>query len=204
MAINDVFRLSARGEYQGQDIVNVWYYVQTNIVQVGGDEELLFNAWQNEVQDNYVAAHPSAWFLIDVRIQKVFPNPDGAPFLFIPTPPVQGGQAGSPMPGQVALIFTLRTLRPGRRGRGRTYFAPLAEADFDGGILNDPPPAHYTALANDFIGEITSAGGRGYQMVVFSSTGESEAEPQPWSLVQLVNLQQIVGTQRRRRIGVGS
>lgn len=196
MAIGDIFRLSVQGlGPNAQQVVNVFHYVQTDTV---GDDagERLCQAWVEDVLPQFVDV-----FVDDCLVQRLEARNVTQPqfgFDFDLASPEPGTLTGEVLPAQVAAVISWRTGLVGRSRRGRSYLWPANEASQN---LGQWVPTYLSAVAafgNSAMAIQESVSGADYNLVIWSETLTASF------LVSSFIVDEITGTQRRRRPGAGA
>lgn len=126
---------------------------------------------------------------------------------FVVSPAKTGGDAISDMlPPTASAIITWRTALAGRAYRGRSYLPGFGEAQQAGGILNAGCITDMEAAVTAMLGRFGPGGTSGnWRLVVLSRVLNGVVRPTPvGTLVVSGDVQTIMGSQRRRRPGVGS
>lgn len=107
---------------------------------------------------------------------------------------------------QVALVLTKRTGTAGKTHRGRIYIGGISNAQMSVNIIN----ASYATLAGTAVSNIMGQYGPSgtdthLQLGLYSKTigGSSPFTVAGWQPVTSIDVQPILGAQRRRRVGVG-
>lgn len=196
MAVNDVFRVSAVGRFgTGQDFVNVWYYRQV-AGSLAAPMTDLISAWQDQVQDLYMACMPAANVLDSLEIRGVT-NPSLGQDQAIGA---QGGQSGDALPPQTASLVSWRTGFVGRRNRGRTYLPAPVETVQSAGTLS---AGMLTAMADFAVAAIAlqdpaNLGTAWFHLVIYHHDLGTSTD------VNSYLVRSELATQRRRRLGSGS
>lgn len=123
------------------------------------------------------------------------------------SPAVQGGNGSQLLPLQDAGIITWRTALAGRSHRGRSYFPLMVEDQTDGaGILN----ALGLSSLDDAASAVFDAFGDGgtntsWRLgVVSRQLNGAPVVPPTIEIITAYLVRPVMGTQRRRRTGVGS
>ena len=205
MSTGDTYKLAVQSNFTGTDqIVNVFHYRQTQDTGLTSNKALaLILAWQNSCQAEYLANLSSRMTLELFQARGVDGSTEEAE---VNSTDNGTGGAGDLVPLQSAPVISWRTGQAGRRKRGRTYMPPIEEALQDAGNLN----ATQIGRMEDFAAvalEIATSDGDEFEMVIYSPEDLSATPPRPNTLITKVTAsiaQSVIGSQRRRRQGVGS
>ena len=118
-----------------------------------------------------------------------------------------GTNANDPAPLSVALVVSVRTGSKYRYRNGRFYISGMSRLDVKGDVMDPgnlaPYNAFLTALVNAFMVDTPASG---WHLGVYTPGGTFGGVTVPAQLTgaTTLRLNQIVGNQRRRRLGVGS
>lgn len=200
MAIGDVYRLSCRSQRSasGDDAVNVFHFRQETLLILDTPAEDLVGAFIVECELAYRNCFNPAYVLDLYTVRQV----TGGTEAFEQSASAAGnvGSAANQLAAQVSGIISWKTGQAGRSKRGRTYLPPSDEAEISSGEwISD-----YFTRADSFItsmidgmsfADLTHAG---WTLGVWS---EVLTEFTPITTGQL---RSVPGTQRKRRLGVGS
>lgn len=192
MAIGDIYRVSIVGTVGNVQIVNTFHIRQVSGL-IGTIEGDVKSVWETSVETSYLQLKPTTYNINRLAVLKVSPGtPEGGE----ETLSGSGGKTGDILPFQDACVLSIRTGIPGRRYRGRMYIGPIVEGDQASGILT----AGFLTSAAAFVTAMQGAFGSTdqFQWMVWSDTG-GFANP-----VTNVLIRDLLGTQRRRRPGVGA
>lgn len=194
MAIGDIFKLTDKQRIFGQIVENVHHFRQTAISTdpmldlATTFRDNVLPVWRN------LQAADLEHFKLEVRGVT---DPNIGFDLDVSVFGSQSGQEAIAL--QVAPIITWRTGFIGRSFRGRTYVAGTTEANSAGGVLTPTMVTALQAAADEIISLPAIGGlGEGYHLVVYSQTLTTATD------VTGYTVQPVVGTQRRRRQGVGT
>lgn len=193
MAVGQVYRIAARSTFNNvDDIVNVWHYRQ-ELVVIGNPAEDLANQWATDLTLLYRGLFGGGVAITDLSVRPIAPATE---FFDLNLGAQAGTLAGQTLPLPNAPIITWRSDLIGRRNRGRTFFPPPTENEQDGGSIS---AALITALTNfgDAAMQLLELGVPQWQMVVHSEVGGTDVP------VTSFVVRSIMGTQRRRKQGVG-
>lgn len=198
MALNDVFRLSVVGSNQGiSELVNVHYYQQIS-AGAGVTGADLVEAWVAAALPSFLTTFSSSCFVSGFEVRNMTQPEFGVD---VAVDPIENGtRAGQMLPPQNAPVISWRTGLIGRRRRGRSYGWPGSEDDQNAGQMN---VAWQTSLALYAAAAIEVANLATYHKVIYSD--HDDLVP-PLLVTPVTNavVDVILGSQRRRRPGVGS
>lgn len=107
-----------------------------------------------------------------------------------------GESIGDPMPNQMAAVLTAATARP--KARGRKFFPLFVETSAIGGELIQAAQDGLAAAGVDWLANLPLGGSNVLIPIVPSSVDGGELG------LQSVEVNSIMGTQRRRKPGVGA
>lgn len=152
--VNDVYRLSVVGSYNGEPIINTFYY-RISVVGSGADTDSLNSGWVATPEVQFLAIM-SQQYLEQFRVVQAV-KPVGPAFTYNVTG-ITGGVAGNCFPSQAAVVMTRKTLLPGRGNRGRLFLGPIP-ISFGLGANNDQVNvATYAALATALAANVVNSG----------------------------------------------
>jgi hypothetical protein len=205
MAIGDIFKLSVVGEAgQGQELVCNFHYQQEDALILDTPGEDLVQAWREEVEDLWLATFSSAALLDHYEVRGVTDPTYGFDFSIGEPRPV-GGIGGEALPAMTSAIVTWRTALIGRSNRGRTYMWQIGESSQSGGRVTNAYIALMDAWASAAQEIDTTLTHAGWNLGVLSRFHNHNKRPEPvFNLVTDHRNNSLLGTQRRRRLGVGS
>lgn len=190
------------GELFGQTIQNVFYYagmlgteppISVTAFKTWFDINILPD-WQSCVSTDYTF---KSWKLVHLTL------PTAIPEYVNYAPGVTGGVATDADAPQVAVDIQRKTDLIGRHGRGRIEIAGIAEADTAAGKLTAGSLALFQTLAASLNLVLVVAGNSYVTMVVYYKkltplTFDVRGRP----VVNWV-VDEVLGTQRRRKVGRG-
>jgi len=140
----EIVQVLVQGTIEEQQCENVWYFRAQAV-----DPDVLANLLA-DIAACLLALIPilSANYRLDRLKAKVVSPAVGPEEEWLPGvgATVQGTAAGDSQPSFVSALVSLHTTRGGRSGRGRVYFAGVAEGDTVGSYLNREAPL-WAALA---------------------------------------------------------
>lgn len=212
--VGQVARLAVEGTLNGSQVVNVFHYVKTgnpNPTLSLADLADLCGQWQFNCQSSYLAfmsneytlnRYSARTVLAPVQISELVPG----------TPQPQGASLVDALANQTAAIVTWRTAYAGRRYRGRSYLPGTNDNELVNGRFNAGAIALFDTWANE-ARSFASSDDLTWDLVILSDPdgllpatmvpGAGQVAP-TWDYVISHVSRDIPGTQRRRRIGVGS
>lgn len=194
MAVGDIYRLSVRSQYADvNDFVNVFHYRQ-EIVLLVDPSQALAEKWEADILDIYNDLLPQNIHVKQISVRPVAGIVSG---FDIDLDSAGGQGTGDIVAFTSAPIITWRTGFTGRSRRGRSYLPPPVETAQANGIMSGPALTGMDNFAAAAI-QLTLVGVVQWQMVVWSAT-LAEAFP-----VTSHASRPLMGTQRKRRQGVGS
>lgn len=208
MAVGDIFRLAHVGGYLGQSLVNVHHYRQTTANSSGmGEPESLARAFNLSIVPALallLTDHVS-WGAIEARTF----NAPGVPITgYDLTLSSTGAIDNVGCPPTVAIVVRKKTGFLGRKYRGRSFFAGMPIADIDSGKIAPGKIADWQDFADTLATPITwSLGGSPtFTPVIAALDGSVIVAPVGvrWNTVTSCLVDDILRSQRRREIGVGS
>lgn len=198
MAIGDVYRLAVIGSNQGIDeLVNVHHYLQTT---TGGDDfgVDLIDAWHADSGLTYVNCFSDQCLLVGYQVRNLTQPEFGTDYSLPASEP--GTRIGHMLPPSNAPVVSWRTGLIGRRRRGRTYTWPGSEDDQNAGQMSATWQGLLSAWAAT---ALLVTGTATYSKVIYSpdpdGVGPALVTPVQGAVIDL-----LLGSQRRRRPGVGS
>lgn len=185
-------------EFQGQVCENVLHYVKESPWDTDTMAELaeqLKDAWVT-----YIKPQVSAQlYVTEIKITDL--SSQTGPVVNYGTGlPVNGAQTGSPpLPNNVAIVFTKRTLLRGRSYRGRIYHCGLVESQVTANNVEATPLAALNAGWANFIGISLPVAGTEALLTVLSLVEDGNARTTGVAtLVTSLTSDGVVDSQRRR------
>lgn len=200
-ATGELFRATTSWLCRGTTIQNVLHFrgldgTMTSTILAG-----TLGGWYEDVDRTF---RGNDMLLQNTVVQQLTPVPLDAAFN-IPTE--QGGTTGQSTPNNtLAAIITIRTGEAGRRKRGRIYLAGLAGNYFSQDTLSGLG-AERLQLWCDSLMSLCGPGGAGnFRLGVYSRTTGGDGPTYSTSgFTEATSLvvRNVLGNQRRRRLGVG-
>jgi len=126
----------------------------------------------------------------------------------IPTTVSSGSALGGSVNNTLSIIFTLRTGTAGKSHRGRIYFGgvPVGFLGTDQNLLNTSGAVATAAVAANLVSEFGPSGtNTALAMGIYSRVigGIHPFTVAGWQQISGIDVQTVLGNQRRRRVGVG-
>ena len=191
MTTGDIWRVAVQGFVLTDQIVNVFHYQDIGTTPVSPLE--VATGWESEVLPLYAACLHASWVADLIGVRLVTDPSIGIDYAITDT----GDRGLERLPPMDAALISWRTAFFGRSYRGRTYLAPVSEQDSNGGFLQPAYQLVMQAFVDGAI-EYSPGVGQALHLNIWSPT-LSLGTPVTNGLVR-----PIMGTQRRRRPGVGS
>lgn len=205
MAVGDIYKFVVEGRYDLQQTISIFYYA----VQAGSLTDSaadLRDAWVEDMKPAFRDCSASGFSILQYLISLVSPvQTNQVPYT---DPGLHAGtQAGDGVPGTVAAVFSKYTAVVGRAGRGRHYHPAIAETDTTQGVLSlgGTTQARFAALAIALASPVRV----GVSTNIYTpqlrhhAPGSGGTGAPIYDLILLSINQQVLGNQRRRRIGRG-
>lgn len=123
-AANEVWEVKTEGRIHGQQTLNVQHFKTP-----AGDSDVithLLQVWLQCIVTSLLPGLSNQWTMDQVVGRRVAPTLGGDVFLE-PTQLAVGGVTGDALPSFCSALFSIRTMTPGRSGRGRMFFPGLPE-----------------------------------------------------------------------------
>lgn len=202
----DAVQVEARFTLLGQEVEMRWYELFDHTPTA---EDMIS---MNLDFENWIATilFPSLSSQLQLReiVSTDWSSNSGLQETYVPPGTVVGGQGGAMLPNQIAVVASLRTGRRGRSFRGRTYIPGATEAELsDSNTLSPASAAAFSAIMLDIPGFGTSWP---YRLVIgsFYSGVDAQHKPIPRvtgiaTPVDAISIDPVLGSQRRRRPGIG-
>lgn len=199
MSQNDIYRVTAvfTDSAVPKTYTTSFYLKQTTVVGFSvGDIGDLVKLWWNTAYASGVAMkslYSTGMSLVEVTMRKWFPL---SPTIDVYTTglPVAGTVTGDNLPGENAVLLSLRTANIGRSYRGRMYLPPITETNLAGQLSSGTA----TTIAEQFVGLVRD-------LQTTGAAGAARADTVVWSrvlsassLVTQVKCDEIIRSQRRR------
>lgn len=195
MAVNDVYKVALVGRVAQDDIVITHHYRMTAFgSSEATSQQELIDEWVTNCQGLWLGLSYGDYVMDYIGVKNVTQNMDE----LTQEIDLNGTQSGEGMPNFVSPVVSLRTGFAGRSNRGRNYLPPPSEGNCQG---NNIVLAMATAIRDYYNAAIAlgpGATGATFGMTVYSRVLSSD------KMVTNFLVRTPLGTQRRRRIGVGS
>lgn len=212
MATDDTFRIRTRGTLRGQALE---FGVHIRFTSSSGTPEDLAATWVATIMPGVLAASSAEVNYNEVVVADVRKAVDGglASIVLPLTQPNPGLVVGECLPNQNAIVVGLRTGRKGKRYNGRLYLPPPVEANTSNGVVTGAQLTAVQALAQLLVNTFGPGGTEPqYQLVIYSPpTPPFKPKVAPPVHIDTLktpvtthDIDQVVRSQRRRSIGVGS
>lgn len=208
MALNSIYRVRTRGTLRGQRIE--WGVHIQQVLASGGPADLA-GSWVASVMPLVDAATSQEINWDDVLVSDTATA--GSEQQILPlTQPHPGLVTGDCLPGQNAVVVSLRSGVKGRRRRGRFFLPGVSEANQANGLVTGSQLTAITALADGLRTHYGPTGSEAsYRLVVYSPPTPPFKAPKPPPVhtdtlvtpVVALPVDPVIRTQRRRTIGVG-
>lgn len=210
MAQNHVYRLRTRGSLRGSKMEFGVHLQQRTAV--GSPSEMAAD-WRDSILPLVRAATSVEmnWEQIVVTDTADVTVGDEMYELQIPQP-ADGSVAGDCLPGQNAVVVSLKTGSKGRRKRGRFFLPGISETGTANGRLTGAQLTAVTALGTAILDRYGPGGAQpNYGLVIYSPPTPPFKPKAPPPIhtdtlitpVRTVDTDEVIRTQRRRAIGVG-
>lgn len=202
-ASGEIYQVTFRGLLAGQTIENVLHFrALTGLITEAAIKTGVERFWflTQSIQGN-------DYVYDSMIVKRMTPIPLDES-LVIPTTVDHGHGSGGVANSTTALIFTLRTGFAGKSHRGRIYFAGIARdmLDSDQNRLSSSGGVTAAAAAAGLQSEFGASGtNTAVALGIYSRVigGSHPFTLAGWQQMTGVDIQPILGNQRRRRIGVG-
>lgn len=146
MAANDIFKFSVVSRFgPGQPCVNTFHYKVINSLFPLDDAQGIVDAWQGQVQADYLSILNNAMVLDQLEVRQVL---GGLAAIDFPVGAPGTGGAADQLPPMDCALISWRTGLIGRANRGRSYLPAPFESFQSQGALTAPAIAVYDALAD--------------------------------------------------------
>ena len=126
--------------------------------------------------------------------------------LLPPVSAIHGNLGSTTINNTLAVVITKRTGTAGKTHRGRMYIGGMSGVDTDGNMLNTTGVPRFTAFCDAVMAYYGPTGTSGVlQLGVYSRVigGSSPFTEAGWQPVTRLDVQTVLGNQRRRRLFVG-
>jgi hypothetical protein len=201
---SDVYELVIDGEYASNEMMNVFGFVQKSVT-AGNLSAQLITSWRAAMETSWRSVIAAGLTINAYRAQRVVPGGDARSELFPSSSNTSTG-SGSVQATQVAALISWQTARAGRSYRGRTYLGPVPGTFAAGSTLITAGTNAYNAFIAAMMGAYGPAGSDAdFELAIISrvQAGTELTTPIATPVVSGV-VRNVLATQRRRRLGVGS
>jgi hypothetical protein len=209
MPVGDVAKLIIRLTAQGSIYTPSLHFRQA-VSQPGLSS--LIGSWRGDVETAMRTCMSPQLSVIGYSAEDLVPGTAATEHEVL-TPPLPGTAVGTGLPGQDAVLFSLKTGLKTARARGRVYWPGATEEQHDAGHLSTAGVAPWETfrgyiLAN-YLGETPASG---WTLVTYSPEQLDPPKPpptfkpRPGRIVTTVNdvlVDTVIRSQRRRQVGVG-
>lgn len=204
MSIGQVYQVKIRARLHGQELNNVWHFQnQTFDMQEPSiAQELLANLIPYL---RAITALDQQFFSIVVRVKDLL---NYSPYELV-TGNLNGSYPGYSMPSQLAVVVAMRSEYTGRSKRGRVYLGGVPLNFIDGSSLTPSATNHFLTMCGNirqrYIDNSATSGLRlGIWSRLLGEPGSSGFDRDAgFEEATALIPRPILGTQRRRRVGVG-
>jgi len=150
--------------WDSQIVENVLHYKKATGSPSESDLIAITDAINTYFQEHLLPLMSSTVTLLRV-VGKLLDIADGLFYVSTTGLPVAGGGGSAPLPNNVSIAYSWRTINAGRSFRGRTFHIGLMEGQIDGNRLTS---AAVTAIGNGYNGLIAAGVDAGWELVVVS------------------------------------
>jgi hypothetical protein len=209
-ALNSAWEARIEGQQEGQQTVNVFHFV---CVGPTADVELhLIQVLLTCFITHLLPVLSQYWSLKRIVWRQVSPVL-GLDQISVPVGQDTGGTLGPVEPSFVAAVLSLRTLYPGRSGRGRKYIPGIPETATIGSNFDPAAPfwnglvAFALCLVTEFVHPDPAGGSDMFDISVYSRKQGGTVLPYPiaafHAIREIVPVDRVA-TQRSRKLGRGA
>jgi hypothetical protein len=204
MALNDIIRLTFQQRQFNQLIQNVLHFRVNNILKGPADLLAQFDTF---IGSEWKTHQMNSVEYVLLTAQVVLP-PSEDLFSRVPTT-TTAAINGASVPGQVAAVIGLRSNKANRSKNGRLFLAGCGILGISNGQMSEAQRNELAVFAGALLATFgPSQLTTDFSLVVFSrakpATPSAPAKEASYEEVVAVRVGAIYGTQRRRRIGVGT
>lgn len=204
MSEGSVYELAINGMCLSNQIVNTFGFVQKSTT-AGFLGAGLITDWNTNMKAPWLAMIDGQYYIDVYRVTDVVPAIAARAELYLTAANV--GTAGvATAPNTVAAVLSWSTARSGRSYRGRTYVAPVPGTYHSRNTVVTAGITAYNAFISAFLARYGPAGSStDFQAAIISRVQNGVELTQPVATpITAGTLRLTLGTQRRRRLGVGS
>ena len=203
MPQGDIYRLTLFTQLDGQLLNNVLHFGDDG---TGATPQNLMSSFDNFITNSLKNVLSGQLTFLKLRAQQIFPLFRDPEEMNCTT--TAGVTTGDALPGMCAVVQTLRTGTASRRRRGRIYWPGISEGHHANGKLTSAAETAWGTMRTAFEGLYLglTGGTSSWYLVVWSRVlaGAPPYNSNAASPVNSTQIQTVIATQRRRRIGVGS
>lgn len=205
MALNDIYRVRIHQRMHGQEVLNVWHFVD-DAGAAGDQGTALCQDIITNMATTMRARACSDMVFEFVEAVKLVPYGEGPVTVSYPANTV-GTATGSAGTGTLAEVVTVYTSLIGRRHRGRMYLAGGPSTTISGGSWPAAQTTRTQAFCTAFAARyMATPGGFTFKFGVWSKAIAGPDPPWPsdsFTRATSLTVRTLVRNQRRRQIGVG-
>lgn len=200
---NTIYRAIVRQQLNDQLVMNVMHFKAVGATDTAQDLAQHIDAF---ITASWASRVCQALKFNSIEVVPIVPY--GASAFGMPCTTLSGTAALAAMPGNVALVLTLKTAKLGRSFQGRIYVAGTATIAYEFGVVSNGALPGYLGFAADLLavfGENSTEDH--YQLGVWSEKNGGQgaaAIPAGFTPVNQIRVNRVPATQRRRRVGVGA
>lgn len=201
-ASGEIWQATYKQQLAGQEMETVIHWRALLPTTAVGDiitsADLFFSILKNEQSSDVTYTQMILKQMTPIAFDEVL-NP--------PVSAIQGSVGGGAMNSTLAVIFTKRTGVAGKTHRGRMYIGGVSQADVTPIFLNSGGITRATTFLSAIMARWGPSGtDLALQLGVYSRVigGSHPFTTAGWQPVTRLDLQTVIGNQRRRRFGVGS
>jgi hypothetical protein len=196
--MSEIYRITLSQAYLGQLVQNVFALDDTsNILTNSGIADDVFTNWVSKVR--IIQGAPLVYNQIEVRhLNSTSPAP------YQRTISLAGNHIGRVPEPVLCYLVSLRSASAGPHGRGRQYWAaPEQECITNGVIASGCIDAFNTAVLNPIMARFGPGGSSVLRLVIAEPWTSGHSAPTVRPVINMI-MRTVLGTQRRRNLGVGS
>lgn len=204
MSEGDIYELVIDGQYAANQMINVFGFVQKSVT-AGNQSGALITEWRSSMETSWRGIIAAGLTITAYRTSRVVPAGDARSELF-PTSNNTSTGSGAVQATQVAALASWQTARAGRSYRGRTYLGPVPGTFAAGSTIIAAGTTAYAAFVAAMLGAFGPAGSStNFVFAIISRVQAGTELTQPIATpVVSGTVRNVLATQRRRRLGIGS
>lgn len=191
-----IYRVTISGIYHNQNIQNVLNFEDGD--SVDNDESTLALDLKNNWIENLRFLQNIEFAYTAITVQKMLPQ-RLAP-LTLTVSNLGGTLAGKGAHCGIAAIFSLHTLNPSRRGRGRFFLGGVHEQSIDHSLMQSGAMNQYIATANTLAARYCGVAGGLFRIRVGPRSYQNSAD---YKIVDAIVPKNYFGLMHSRNINVG-